>query len=139
MQVPWFSAAVLIFERKATENPELAPILPLDFDHGMTIHKRPGAMKGGSISLSESFCAGHLLCCLLGWVFWHQQQQQQQQLAAQQLVFQQQLLQMQQLQQQQHLLSLQRQGLISIPPGQAALPVQSLPQGTYETQHILHF
>jgi forkhead box protein P len=51
-------------------------------------------------------------------------------LAAQQLVFQQQLLQMQQLQQQQHLLSLQRQGLISIPPGQAALPVQSLPQGT---------
>ena len=66
----------------------------------------------------------------LGWVFWHQQQQQQ--LAAQQLVFQQQLLQMQQLQQQQHLLSLQRQGLISIPPGQAALPVQSLPQGTYK-------
>ncbi|XP_075413797.1 forkhead box protein P2 isoform X6 [Tenrec ecaudatus] len=58
-----------------------------------------------------------------------EQQQQQQQLAAQQLVFQQQLLQMQQLQQQQHLLSLQRQGLISIPPGQAALPVQSLPQG----------
>uniref|UniRef100_A0A8B7UE49 Forkhead box protein P2-like n=1 Tax=Castor canadensis TaxID=51338 RepID=A0A8B7UE49_CASCN len=57
-----------------------------------------------------------------------QQQQQQQQLAAQQLVFQQQLLQMQQLQQQQHLLSLQRQGLISIPPGQATLPVQSLPQ-----------
>ncbi|XP_066580783.1 forkhead box protein P2 isoform X3 [Amia ocellicauda] len=57
-----------------------------------------------------------------------QQQQQQQQLAAQQLVFQQQLLQMQQLQQQQHLLNLQRQGLISMPPGQAALPVQSLPQ-----------
>ncbi|KAM5255943.1 forkhead box protein P2 isoform 2-T2 [Ctenodactylus gundi] len=57
-----------------------------------------------------------------------EQQQQQQQLAAQQLVFQQQLLQMQQLQQQQHLLSLQRQGLISLPPGQAALPVQSLPQ-----------
>ncbi|KAI5250888.1 Forkhead Box Protein P2 [Manis pentadactyla] len=65
-----------------------------------------------------------------------QQQQQQhpgkqakeQQLAAQQLVFQQQLLQMQQLQQQQHLLSLQRQGLISIPPGQATLPVQPLPQ-----------
>uniref|UniRef100_A0A452HIP6 Fork-head domain-containing protein n=1 Tax=Gopherus agassizii TaxID=38772 RepID=A0A452HIP6_9SAUR len=65
----------------------------------------------------------------------HLQQQQvsfvllsQQQLAAQQLVFQQQLLQMQQLQQQQHLLNLQRQGLISIPPGQSALPVQSLPQ-----------
>nr|XP_027782217.1 forkhead box protein P2 isoform X13 [Marmota flaviventris] len=57
-------------------------------------------------------------------------QAKEQQLAAQQLVFQQQLLQMQQLQQQQHLLSLQRQGLISIPPGQAALPVQSLPQGT---------
>ncbi|XP_012508207.1 PREDICTED: forkhead box protein P2 isoform X8 [Propithecus coquereli] len=60
------------------------------------------------------------------------QVKEQQQLAAQQLVFQQQLLQMQQLQQQQHLLSLQRQGLISIPPGQAALPVQSLPQGTYK-------
>ncbi|KAJ8262260.1 hypothetical protein GJAV_G00164420 [Gymnothorax javanicus] len=53
-----------------------------------------------------------------------QQQQQQQQLAAQQLVFQQQLLQMQQLQQQQHLLSLQRQGLLSLPPGQASLPGQ---------------
>ncbi|XP_011370724.1 forkhead box protein P2 isoform X16 [Pteropus vampyrus] len=60
------------------------------------------------------------------------QAKEQQQLAAQQLVFQQQLLQMQQLQQQQHLLSLQRQGLISIPPGQAALPVQSLPQGIYK-------
>ncbi|XP_042551870.1 forkhead box protein P2 isoform X8 [Dipodomys spectabilis] len=59
---------------------------------------------------------------------------QQQQLAAQQLVFQQQLIQMQQLQQQQHLLSLQRQGLISIPPGQAALPVQSLPQGKYPAE-----
>ncbi|XP_066490157.1 forkhead box protein P2 isoform X12 [Tiliqua scincoides] len=56
------------------------------------------------------------------------QVKEQQQLAAQQLVFQQQLLQMQQLQQQQHLLNLQRQGLISIPPGQSALPVQSLPQ-----------
>uniref|UniRef100_A0A803V0S5 Forkhead box protein P2 n=1 Tax=Ficedula albicollis TaxID=59894 RepID=A0A803V0S5_FICAL len=62
------------------------------------------------------------------WSYFQQQQQQQQQLAAQQLVFQQQLLQMQQLQQQQHLLNLQRQGLISIPPGQSALPVQSLPQ-----------
>ncbi|KAI1883466.1 hypothetical protein AGOR_G00231730 [Albula goreensis] len=57
-----------------------------------------------------------------------EQQQQQQQLAAQQLVFQQQLLQMQQLQQQQHLLTLQRQGLISLPPGQASLPSQPLPQ-----------
>ncbi|XP_010002594.1 PREDICTED: forkhead box protein P2 isoform X11 [Chaetura pelagica] len=56
------------------------------------------------------------------------QAKEQQQLAAQQLVFQQQLLQLQQLQQQQHLLTLQRQGLISIPPGQSALPVQSLPQ-----------
>ncbi|XP_009885373.1 PREDICTED: forkhead box protein P2 isoform X2 [Charadrius vociferus] len=55
------------------------------------------------------------------------EQQQQQQLAAQQLVFQQQLLQ-KKLRQQQHLLTLQRQGLISIPPGQSALPVQSLPQ-----------
>ncbi|XP_058273418.1 forkhead box protein P2 isoform X3 [Hemibagrus wyckioides] len=58
-----------------------------------------------------------------------QQQQHQQQLAAQQLVFQQQLLQMQQLQQQQHLLSMQRQGLLSLPPGpgQSALPAQTLP------------
>ncbi|XP_058273417.1 forkhead box protein P2 isoform X2 [Hemibagrus wyckioides] len=60
-----------------------------------------------------------------------QQQQHQQQLAAQQLVFQQQLLQMQQLQQQQHLLSMQRQGLLSLPPGpgQSALPAQTLPPG----------
>lgn len=59
------------------------------------------------------------------------EQQQQQQLAAQQLVFQQQLLQMQQLQQQQHLLNMQRQGLLSLPPapGQAALPGQTLPPG----------
>ncbi|MCJ8743334.1 hypothetical protein PDJAM_G00092860 [Pangasius djambal] len=58
-----------------------------------------------------------------------QQHQHQQQLAAQQLVFQQQLLQMQQLQQQQHLLSMQRQGLLSLPPGpgQSALPAQTLP------------
>ncbi|XP_073672266.1 forkhead box protein P2 isoform X2 [Paramisgurnus dabryanus] len=58
-----------------------------------------------------------------------QQQQQQQQLAAQQLVFQQQLLQMQQLQQQQHLLNMQRQGLLSMPPGpgQPSLPGQTLP------------
>lgn len=58
----------------------------------------------------------------------HQQQQQQQQVATQQLAFQQQLLQMQQLQQQ-HLLSLQRQGLLTIQPGQSALPLQSLSQG----------
>ncbi|XP_069062813.1 forkhead box protein P1 isoform X5 [Pleurodeles waltl] len=57
-----------------------------------------------------------------------QQQQQQQQVATQQLAFQQQLLQMQQLQQQ-HLLSLQRQGLLTIQPGQSALPLQSLSQG----------
>ncbi|XP_043093813.1 forkhead box protein P2 isoform X1 [Puntigrus tetrazona] len=58
-----------------------------------------------------------------------EQQQQQQQLAAQQLVFQQQLLQMQQLQQQQHLLNMQRQGLLSVPPGpgQPTLPGQTLP------------
>ena len=53
---------------------------------------------------------------------------QQQQVATQQLAFQQQLLQMQQLQQQ-HLLSLQRQGLLTIQPGQPALPLQPLPQG----------
>ncbi|KAG8436031.1 hypothetical protein GDO86_007217 [Hymenochirus boettgeri] len=56
------------------------------------------------------------------------EQQQQQQVATQQLAFQQQLLQMQQLQQQ-HLLTLQRQGLLSIQPGQPALPLQSLAQG----------
>lgn len=45
-----------------------------------------------------------------------------------QLAFQQQLLQMQQLQQQ-HLLNLQRQGLVSLQPGQASGPLQTLPQG----------
>uniref|UniRef100_A0A8C8BI55 Forkhead box protein P2 n=1 Tax=Otus sunia TaxID=257818 RepID=A0A8C8BI55_9STRI len=77
------------------------------------------------------FCFLFVFKQIKGW-FWTgtllQTLCQQQQLAAQQLVFQQQLLQMQQLQQQQHLLNLQRQGLISIPPGQSALPVQSLPQ-----------
>lgn len=53
---------------------------------------------------------------------------QQQQVATQQLAFQQQLLQMQQLQQQ-HLLSLQRQGLLTLQPGQPALPLQPLAQG----------
>ena len=53
---------------------------------------------------------------------------QQQQVSTQQLAFQQQLLQMQQLQQQ-HLLSLQRQGLLTIQPGQPALPLQPLAQG----------
>ncbi|XP_036286430.1 forkhead box protein P1 isoform X2 [Pipistrellus kuhlii] len=56
------------------------------------------------------------------------QPKEQQQVAPQQLAFQQQLLQMQQLQQQ-HLLSLQRQGLLSLPPGQPALPLQPLSQG----------
>ncbi|XP_020646726.1 forkhead box protein P1 isoform X12 [Pogona vitticeps] len=53
---------------------------------------------------------------------------QQQQVTSQQLAFQQQLLQMQQLQQQ-HLLSLQRQGLLTIQPGQPTLPLQPLAQG----------
>ncbi|XP_058675230.1 forkhead box protein P4 isoform X1 [Ammospiza caudacuta] len=51
----------------------------------------------------------------------------QQPLGNKQLAFQQQLLQMQQLQQQ-HLLNLQRQGLVSLPPGQGTVPLQSLPQ-----------
>uniref|UniRef100_A0A4X2KKT8 Forkhead box P1 n=1 Tax=Vombatus ursinus TaxID=29139 RepID=A0A4X2KKT8_VOMUR len=54
--------------------------------------------------------------------------QQQQVAATQQLAFQQQLLQMQQLQQQ-HLLSLQRQGLLTIQPGQPGLPLQPIAQG----------
>uniref|UniRef100_A0A2K5RMZ5 Forkhead box P1 n=1 Tax=Cebus imitator TaxID=2715852 RepID=A0A2K5RMZ5_CEBIM len=58
---------------------------------------------------------------------------QQQQVATQQLAFQQQLLQMQQLQQQ-HLLSLQRQGLLTIQPGQPALPLQPLAQGMIPTE-----
>ncbi|XP_055364679.1 forkhead box protein P1-B isoform X8 [Betta splendens] len=65
-----------------------------------------------------------------------QQQQQQhagskqskeQQVSAQQLAFQQQLLQVQQVQQQ-HLLNLQRQGLLTIQPGQPGLPMHSLTQ-----------
>nr|XP_015202683.1 PREDICTED: forkhead box protein P1 isoform X2 [Lepisosteus oculatus] len=55
-------------------------------------------------------------------------QSKEQQAAAQQLAFQQQLLQVQQLQQQ-HLLNLQRQGLLTIQPGQPALPLQPLTQG----------
>uniref|UniRef100_A0AAY5EYF1 Fork-head domain-containing protein n=1 Tax=Electrophorus electricus TaxID=8005 RepID=A0AAY5EYF1_ELEEL len=46
-------------------------------------------------------------------------------LGSKQLAFQQQLIQMQQLQQQ-HILNLQRQGLVSLPPGQGAVPIQSL-------------
>ncbi|XP_068275183.1 forkhead box protein P4 isoform X1 [Nyctibius grandis] len=52
---------------------------------------------------------------------------QRQPLGNKQLAFQQQLLQMQQLQQQ-HLLNLQRQGLVSLPPGQGTVPLQTLPQ-----------
>lgn len=52
----------------------------------------------------------------------------QHQVSAQQLAFQQQLLQVQQVQQQ-HLLNLQRQGLLSIQPGQTSLPLHSLTQG----------
>uniref|UniRef100_A0A2K6FAK4 Forkhead box P1 n=1 Tax=Propithecus coquereli TaxID=379532 RepID=A0A2K6FAK4_PROCO len=61
------------------------------------------------------------------------QPKEQQQVATQQLAFQQQLLQMQQLQQQ-HLLSLQRQGLLTIQPGQPALPLQPLAQGMIPTE-----
>ncbi|XP_076125366.1 forkhead box protein P4 [Alosa pseudoharengus] len=57
-------------------------------------------------------------------VFW--------QLGSKQLAFQQQLIQMQQLQQQ-HILNLQRQGLVGLQPGQGAVPIQSLQQGT---QHL---
>nr|AMK37813.1 Foxp1b [Oreochromis niloticus] len=71
-----------------------------------------------------------------------QQQQQQQhagskqskeQVSAQQLAFQQQLLQVRQVQQQ-HLLNLQRQGLLSIQPGQPGLPLHSLTQGMIPTE-----
>ncbi|MBN3303356.1 FOXP4 protein, partial [Amia calva] len=55
------------------------------------------------------------------------QAKEQQQLGNKQLAFQQQLLQMQQLQQQ-HLLNLQRQGLVSLQPGQGAVPMQTLQQ-----------
>uniref|UniRef100_A0A8C2TQ46 Forkhead box protein P2 n=1 Tax=Coturnix japonica TaxID=93934 RepID=A0A8C2TQ46_COTJA len=91
-----------------------------------TDKQRPLQVSKGSLPLGPHL-EGRVLC-LLTRVVCVSLPQQQQQLAAQQLVFQQQLLQMQQLQQQQHLLNLQRQGLISIPPGQSALPVQSLPQ-----------
>ncbi|KAL2091492.1 hypothetical protein ACEWY4_013755 [Coilia grayii] len=56
------------------------------------------------------------------------QQSKEQVSQAQQLAFQQQLLQVQQLQQQ-HLLNLQRQGLLTIQPGQSPLPLHSLTQG----------
>ncbi|KAM4581738.1 forkhead box protein P1-B isoform 3-T6 [Fundulus diaphanus] len=55
-------------------------------------------------------------------------QSKEQQVSAQQLAFQQQLLQVQQVQQQ-HLLNLQRQGLLTIQPGQTGLPLHSLTQG----------
>uniref|UniRef100_A0A3Q3FSM3 Forkhead box P1b n=1 Tax=Kryptolebias marmoratus TaxID=37003 RepID=A0A3Q3FSM3_KRYMA len=53
--------------------------------------------------------------------------QSKEQVSAQQLAFQQQLLQVQQVQQQ-HLLNLQRQGLLTIQPGQTGLPLHSLTQ-----------
>eukprot|EP00062_Callorhinchus_milii_P014122 gi/632963272/ref/XP_007897787.1/ PREDICTED: forkhead box protein P4 [Callorhinchus milii] len=72
----------------------------------------------------------------------HQQQQQQQQqqqagkqakeLGNKQLALQQQFLQMQQLQQQQ-LLSLQRQGLVTLQPGHSPLSLPSLPQAMCPT------
>lgn len=63
---------------------------------------------------------------------------EQQQVSAQQLAFQQQLLQVQQVQQQ-HLLNLQRQGLLTIQPGQTGLPLHSLTQGQYTPYHtVLH-
>ncbi|XP_027878326.1 forkhead box protein P1-B isoform X5 [Xiphophorus couchianus] len=54
--------------------------------------------------------------------------QSKEQVSPQQLAFQQQLLQVQQVQQQ-HLLNLQRQGLLTIQPGQTSLPLHSLTQG----------
>lgn len=59
----------------------------------------------------------------------------QQQVSAQQLAFQQQLLQVQQVQQQ-HLLNLQRQGLLTIQPGQTGLPLHSLTQGQYRAENF---
>eukprot|EP00066_Takifugu_rubripes_P007946 XP_003973806.1 PREDICTED: forkhead box protein P1 [Takifugu rubripes] len=58
----------------------------------------------------------------------HGSSKQSKEVSAQQLAFQQQLLQVQQVQQQ-HLLNLQRQGLLSIQPGQTSLPLHSLTQG----------
>uniref|UniRef100_A0A9J8B1Y8 Forkhead box P4 n=1 Tax=Cyprinus carpio carpio TaxID=630221 RepID=A0A9J8B1Y8_CYPCA len=62
----------------------------------------------------------------------HTGSSQQQQLGNKQLAFQQQLIQMQQLQQQ-HILNLQRQGLVSLQPGQGAVPIQSLQQAMCPT------
>ncbi|XP_064824952.1 forkhead box protein P1-B isoform X3 [Oncorhynchus masou masou] len=58
----------------------------------------------------------------------HAGTQSKEQQQAQRLAFQQQLMQVQQLQQQ-HLLNLQRQGLLTIQPGQTTLPLHSLTQG----------
>ncbi|XP_008318662.1 forkhead box protein P1-B isoform X3 [Cynoglossus semilaevis] len=58
----------------------------------------------------------------------HAGSKQGKEVSAQQLAFQQQLLQVQQVQQQ-HLLHLQRQGLLTIQPGQTGLPLHSLTQG----------
>uniref|UniRef100_A0A665UEE4 Forkhead box P1b n=1 Tax=Echeneis naucrates TaxID=173247 RepID=A0A665UEE4_ECHNA len=67
----------------------------------------------------------------------HHESFQEQQVSAQQLAFQQQLLQVQQVQQQ-HLLNLQRQGLLTIQPGQTGLPLHSLTQGQYCTTCLQH-
>uniref|UniRef100_A0A3B5Q945 Forkhead box P1b n=1 Tax=Xiphophorus maculatus TaxID=8083 RepID=A0A3B5Q945_XIPMA len=58
----------------------------------------------------------------------HAGSKQSKEVSPQQLAFQQQLLQVQQVQQQ-HLLNLQRQGLLTIQPGQTSLPLHSLTQG----------
>ncbi|CAG5984254.1 unnamed protein product [Menidia menidia] len=58
----------------------------------------------------------------------HAGSKQNKEVSAQQLAFQQQLLQVQQVQQQ-HLLNLQRQGLLTIQPGQTGLPLHTLTQG----------
>uniref|UniRef100_A0A3B4Y1U9 Forkhead box P1b n=1 Tax=Seriola lalandi dorsalis TaxID=1841481 RepID=A0A3B4Y1U9_SERLL len=73
-------------------------------------------------------CLYILYACLLMVFLFVPLSHHQQQVSAQQLAFQQQLLQVQQVQQQ-HLLNLQRQGLLTIQPGQTGLPLHSLTQG----------
>uniref|UniRef100_A0A8C7DJ87 Forkhead box P2 n=1 Tax=Oncorhynchus kisutch TaxID=8019 RepID=A0A8C7DJ87_ONCKI len=100
---------------------------PLQVSSMVTNLSNPSIIHASAMEASSSsvWVPTFLLIC----VICQQQQQHQQQLATQQLVFRQQLLQMQQLQQQQHLLNMQRQGLLSLPPapGQAALPGQTMP------------
>uniref|UniRef100_A0A8C7F5B9 Forkhead box P2 n=1 Tax=Oncorhynchus kisutch TaxID=8019 RepID=A0A8C7F5B9_ONCKI len=99
---------------------------PLQVSSMVTNLSNPSIIHASAMEASSSsvWVPTFLLICQQ-----QQQQQHQQQLATQQLVFRQQLLQMQQLQQQQHLLNMQRQGLLSLPPapGQAALPGQTMP------------